>query len=348
VTVEYAGTVGIVQVAARAGVSQATVSRALRDHPGVSPATRARVRQAAAELGYAPSAYAAALARGRSNAIGVVAPWISRWFFATVLEGVHEVVADRGYEMLLYPLGPADGTAAARLDALGLHKRVDGVLGVALPHELRAGSLRRVPIVTVGTATPGMPVVQVDDTEVGYLATRHLLELGHRRIAFLGLDPDDVYGFKVAADRYAGYCAALRQATLVPDPALVETTGFEVESGEAALEELLGRAGWDPSRLPTAVVAVSDEVAMGVIYAARHRGIRVPADLSVIGVDNHDMARLFDLTTVAQPVAEQGRIAAEMLFELIRTGLPPDPAVVRMAPGLIERNSTAPPRAPRD
>lgn len=346
-TVDHAGPVGIVQVAARAGVSQATVSRALRGHPGVSPATRARVRAAAAELGYAPSAFAAALARGRSNAIGVVSPWISRWFFATVLEGIHEVVAEHGYDMLLYPLGPADGSEALRLDALGLHKRVEGVVGLALPHELRAGALRRVPIVTVGTSTPGIPGVQVDDTEVGYLATRHLLELGHRRIAFLGLDPDDVYGFKVAADRYAGHCEALRQATLVPDPALVETTGFEIEGGEAALEELLARAGWDPASLPTAVVAVSDEVAIGVIYAARHRGIRVPADLSVVGVDNHDMARLFDLTTVAQPVSEQGRIATEMLMDMIRTGRQPEQGLVRLAPGLIERNSTAPPRPGR-
>lgn len=336
--------VGIVQVAARAGVSQATVSRALRGHPGVSPTTRARVRAAASELGYAPSAYAAALARGSSNAIGVVSPWISRWFFATVLEGVHQVVAEHGYDMLLYPLGPADGSESARMDALGLHKRVDGVLGLALPNELRARMLSRVPIVTVGTSTPGIPGVQVDDAEVGYLATRHLLELGHRRIAFLGLDPDDVYGFKVAADRYQGYRKALHEATLSPDPSLVETTGFEVEAGEAALEELLARAEWDPLRLPTAVVAVSDEVAVGVIYAARHRGIRVPADLSVVGVDNHDMARLFDLTTVEQPVVEQGRIATEMLVELIRTGRPPDPLLVQLTPGLIERNSTAPPR----
>jgi DNA-binding LacI/PurR family transcriptional regulator len=346
-TVEEVGPVGIVQVAARAGVSPATVSRALRGHPGVSTSTRARVQAAATELGYVPSASAAALARGRTNAIGVVAPWISRWFFTTVIEGVHEVVADHGHDMLLYPLGPADGTESARMDALGLHKRVDGVLGLALPHELRAGVLSRVPIVTIGTSTPGIPGVQVDDTEVGYLATRHLLELGHRRIAFLGLDPDDVYGFKVAADRYVGHCKALVEATLQPDPDLVETTGFEVEAGEAALEELLARADWDPGRLPTAVVAVSDEVAIGVIYAARHRGIRVPQELSVIGVDNHDMARLFDLTTIAQPVAEQGRIAAEMLFELIRSRHRPDPGVVRLAPGLIERNTTAPPRAHR-
>lgn len=338
--------IGIVDVAARAGVSQATVSRALRDHPSVTEATRAKVRKAATELGYAPSAFAAALARGRSNTIGVVAPWATRWFFATVIEGVNEVVAEHHYDLMLYPIGPDVGTEPKHFDAMGLDKRVDGVIGLALPLELRlAGTLRRLPIVTVGTSTPGIPGVQVDDTEVGYLATRHLIELGHRRIAFVGLDPDDVYGFRVADDRYEGHCRALREATLLPDPDLLVTTGFLAEAGEAAVEELLFRADWEPHRMPTAVVAVSDELAIGFSYAARKRGIRVPQDLSVVGVDDHDMARFFDLTTVSQPVIEQGRIAARMLWGLMQTGLMPDPEVLRLPPGLVVRESTAPPRA---
>ncbi|OJV30424.1 MAG: hypothetical protein BGO26_08470 [Actinobacteria bacterium 69-20] len=336
----------MVDVAKLAGVSQATVSRALRDHPGVTAPTRERVRRAAAELGYAPSALAAALARGRSNTIGVVAPWTSRWFFATVIEGVRDVVSDHGYDLMLYPIGPDGGTETTHFEALALDKRVDGVIGLALPHELRvAGTLRRLPIVTVGTSTPGIPGVQVDDTEVGYIATKHLLELGHRRIAFLGLDPDDRYGFRVADDRYTGHCAALREATLRPDPSLVVTTGFLAEAGEAALEELMIRADWRTADLPTAVVAVSDELAIGVIHAARQWGVRVPQDLSVIGVDNHDMAQFFDLTTVSQPVIEQGRLAAEILWELMHSGRMPDPEVTRLAPGLIVRDSTAGPRA---
>lgn len=337
--------VGIIDVAKLAGVSPATVSRALRDHPAVTPATRARVQAAATQLGYAPSAFAAALARGHSNTVGVVAAWISRWFFATVIEGVHEVVAEHGYDLMLYPLGPGESPEAQHFDAMALDKRVDGVIGLALPNELRvAGTLRRVPIVTVGTSTPGIPGVQVDDTEVGYIATKHLLELGHQRIAFLGLDPEDLYGFRVADDRYAGHCRALREATVVPDPNLVVITGFLAEAGEAALHELLIRADWRIDDLPTAMVCVSDELAIGVIYAARQWGIRIPQDLSVIGVDNHDMARFFDLTTVSQPVIEQGRLAAHMLWEIMQTGRTPHPEVTRLAPGLIVRNSTAPPR----
>lgn len=333
-------------MAARALVSQATVSRALRDDPAVTEATRARVRQAASDLGYVPSAFAAALARGSSHTIGVVSPWMSRWFFATVIEGIHEVVAEHRYDLMLYPIGATEATDASHFDSLGLDKRVDGIIGLALPEHLRAtGTARRVPIVTVGTSTPGIPGVQVDDVEVGYLATRHLIELGHRQIAFVGLDPDDIYGFNVARDRYAGYNQAIREAGLASDSGAVVTAGFEAEGGEAALEELLLRAESEPARLPTAVVAVSDELAIGLISAARQWGIRVPHDLSVVGVDNHDMARFFGLTTVAQPVIEQGRIAAAMLWDLMTTGRMPDPAIVHMPPGLIVRESTAPPRS---
>ncbi len=312
----------------------------------MTEATRQRVEVAAAELGYAPSAHAAALARGRSNAIGVVTPWISRWFFATVTEGVHEVVSEAGYDMLLYPIRPTANPQAAQLDALALHKRVDGVVGLALPAEMRmARTVSNIPTVTVGTFTDGIPGVGVDDRAVGYLATRHLLELGHQRIAFLGLDPDDLYGLRVADDRYQGYLRALREATVEPDPRLTITTGFEVEGGESALSELLARAEWQTSRLPTAIVAVSDEVAMGVIYAGEQFGIRVPEDISVVGVDDHDMARLLGLTTVAQPVIEQGRIAATMLLGLMRQDGRPAPESARLAPGLVVRRTTAPPRA---
>lgn len=336
---------GIVDVATRAGVSAATVSRALRDDPAVTEATRAKVRKAAEELGYTPSAVAAALARGSSNTVGVVSPWMSRWFFATVIEGINEVIAGHGYDLMLYPIGTSDGADIKHFDALGLDKRVDGVIGLALPAKLRfAGTLRRIPIVTVGTSSDGIAGVQVDDAEVGYLATRHLLELGHRRIAFVGRDPNDVYGFNVADDRYRGYLRALAESTVVPDPALSVTAGFEAEGGEAGFEELLSRAGSDPAALPTAVVAVSDELAMGLIFAARQWGVRIPQDLSVIGVDDHDMARYFGLTTVAQPVIEQGRLAAAILWDLMAGGPMPEPAVLRLSPGLIVRTSTAPPR----
>src|SRR5699024_6126524 len=131
-----------------------------------------------------------------------------------------------------------------------------------------------------------------------------------------------------------------------PEPDLVVTTGFEIEGGETGLTELLGRVEWEVGRLPTAIVAVSDEVAMGVIYAAKQFGIRVPEDLSVVGVDDQDVAGLFDLTTVSQPVIEQGRIAGRVLMELVEHGTRPDPEVLRLPPGLVVRNTTTPPHGP--
>ena len=339
--------IGIVEVAARAGVSPATVSRALRGLPGVSAATRANVEQAAAALGYVASPSAAALTTGRTSAIGVMAPWISRWFFTAVIEGAQEVVAEQGYHTLLYPLGANAAPApTSMVDARALHKRVDGLLGLNVPRMIQPASLHnlRVPLVTVGSCIPGVSGVLVDDTEVGYQATRHLLELGHRRIAFLGRDPDDRYGFTVADDRAQGYAKALTQFGVAVDPELIGTTGFAVEAGTAAMDQLWSRVGADPARRPTAVFAVSDEVAMGVLHSARNHGLRVPEQLSVIGVDNHDLAYLFELTTIGQPVREQGRIAARMLLEDMQVDQPTAPRVVTLQPGLVRRATTAPVR----
>lgn len=340
------GPIGIVEVAARAGVSPATVSRALRGIPGVSVSTREKVEKAATDLGYVASPQASALARGRTSAIGVLAPWISRWFFTAVIEGAQDVVTAHGYDMLLYPLGANAGPDAQPVNTAGLAKRVDGVLALNVPVTMHPSALTslNVPVVTVGSGIPGIVGVQVDDATVGRMATKHLLDLGHRRIAFIGLDPDEMYGFTVAQDRYRGFRQAMLEAGVEPDPDLTEITGFAVEAGEAAMESLLAKAGWDPAGLPTAVVAVSDEVAMGMLYGARHRGVRIPQDMSIIGIDDHDLAHLFDLTTVAQPVRTQGAIAAELLLGLVGGAPLPDPLIHQIDAGIILRNTTAPPR----
>lgn len=347
VPVNHTPMVGISEVAALADVSMATVSRAIRGLPSVASATQARVQRAAAELGYVSSPIAAALAGGKTKTIGVIAPWVSRWFFGTVVDGAREVVATHGYDLLLYPVD-VDPKRARFTSIPGLSRRVDGLLRINVPQGLHALSEYdvRMPQVTIGSSLEGVSGVQLDDVRVGYMATKHLLDLGHRRIAFVGLDPDCIYGFQVAADRHRGYRKALREVQQIPEPQLVKTTGFSVQAGEAALEELLIDAEWQISRLPTAVMAVSDEVAMGLMYAARHRGISIPQQLSVIGVDDHDLAHLFDLTTIAQPVLDQGRTAASMLLKLIcapsKSVVAPDQVTIQA--GLVRRNTTAPPR----
>ena len=338
--------VGIAEVAALAGVSPATVSRALRGLSGVSADKRRAVRAAAAELGYVASASATALALGRTSAVGVLAPWISRWFFTAVIEGAQDLLSDRGYDVLLYPLGANAGPDAPAVRTRTLAKKVDGVLALNVPGGVGPNALASLPmpVVTVGSEVAGVSGVSIDDEAVGYLAARHLIELGHQRIAFLGLDPDTEYGFMVADDRHRGYLRAMREAGLAAGPHLTSLTGFSVQAGEAALEHQLMLAEWDSNALPTGMIAVSDEVAMGIVYAARQRGIRVPEDLSVIGVDDHDLAYLFELTTIGQPVREQGRIAADLLLtHMLDPGHPV--TTIRVPAGLIERRTTAAPRA---
>jgi DNA-binding LacI/PurR family transcriptional regulator len=156
----------------------------------------------------------------------------------------------------------------------------------------------------------------------------------------VGGDPADQFGFPVAPDRQLGYERALRSCAIPSDPCLSVPATFTVDGGMDAASELVAR----PER-PTAVVAWSDEIAMGVLYAVRGAGLRVPQDVSVVGVDDHDLARLFDLTTVAQPVREQGRVAARLLVEkLLGAGaIEPDVATVTVPIRLVVRGTTGPP-----
>jgi DNA-binding LacI/PurR family transcriptional regulator len=333
----------ITDVAAKAGVSVATVSRALRDLPGVAATTREAVRSAAAELGYVPSPSAAGLPTGRTHTVGVVVPWLGRWFFTSLLDGAQQVLVKHGYDVLLYDVGGTDEAHRRILDTKLLSKRVDALLVLSLPltsHEVVAlGKMHR-PVVVVGPSVPGLSCVRIDDVEAGYIATRHLLQLGHRRIAFVGGDPADQFGFPVAPDRQLGYERALRTCGIPPDPCLSVPATFTVDGGMDAASELVAR----PER-PTAVVAWSDEIAMGVLYAVRSAGLRVPQDVSVIGVDDHDLSRLFDLTTVAQPVREQGRLAARLLVErLLEAGaIEPEVATVTVPIRVVVRGTTGPP-----
>lgn len=336
-----AAPVGIMEVAALSGFSPATVSRALRGLPGVSAKTREAVERAASSLGYSPSPWATALTTGRTNTIAVIAPWVSRWFFSAVIEGAQEVLAEHGYDLMLYPLG-----VQGEVDAQTLSKRVDGVLALNVPLAQRSvGNLGGfgVPIVTLGSAIEGISSVLVDNVVVGQRATQHLVDLGHRRIAMFGDETGESRGFPVAVDRHRGWDMTLRAAGIEPDPALVYSSGFSINGGEAAMHRCLAQFT-GPDR-PSAVFAVSDEVAIGALHAARMHGLRIPQDLSVIGVDGHDFAYLFDLSTISQPVRDQGRIAARLLLEQVSD---PEhtPTAVTVGCELIRRGSTGPLRHP--
>jgi LacI family repressor for deo operon, udp, cdd, tsx, nupC, and nupG len=332
-------------VARLAGVSTATVSRALRGLPTVSHSTRDRVLAAAAQLGYAASPSASRLAGGKTGAVAVVVPRITRWFFATVVEAAEQALHEAGYDLLLHNLGGSETERQRLLHTAALHKRVDALMLVATPlqgADFEAVTSLALPGVTVssGTGVPGWPSIRIDDVAAASAATTHLVQCGHRRIAHVSGDPADELAFTTHIDRRRGYREALRAAGITPDPSLDVEEEFTVAGGERAVAELLRRGN-----LPTAIFAACDEIAMGAMAALRQAGLKVPADISVIGIDDHDLAGVVGLTTVAQPAAEQGRRAANILLGPLTGGDHPGEETVILPTQLIVRESTAPPRA---
>ena len=329
----------IEDVAASAGVSVATVSRALRGLPNVANRTRERIERIASELDYRADPAASRLAAGRSRAIAVAVPMLDGWYYSHVVAGVEAVFAEAGYDTIVVGVG-AFGEGRRVLEAAGpIYRRVDGLICVDVlltGDELLRLQRERMAIVYVGPEAEGIPSLGIDDVEVGRLATSYLLGLGHRRIAMLHGQPNDAMGF-VPHRRQIGHELALAEAGLNPDPSLYVPGYFDISGGYEALGTLLAMA--DP---PTAVFAFSDEMAFGVLWAARDRGIRVPDDLSVVGVDDHDASPVVGLTTVHQDVAEHGAHAARAVIEILTGG---DVALKRQnAPiRLVERLTTAPP-----
>ena len=334
----------IKDVAREVGVSTATVSRALRGLPRVSDETRSRVMAAAAELDYVASPTAAGLASGQTRAVGVIVPFVTRWFFATVISGAERVLREAGYDLLLYNLA---GSRAARDRVFRGHllrKRVDAVLVLSLAptaEEIAGlGKLHR-PVAVVGATVPGWGSVRIDDQATARIAMHHLLDLGHRRIAYIGGSLEDVLDFAAPLDRLTGYRQAMGEAGLPVHPEWETVSDFTVRGGLAAMRLLL-----ESEERPTAVFAASDEMAIGAVHAVREAGLRVPEDISVISIDDHEMAEFFGLTTVAQPVLDQGQLAADLLLESLAASRanadPPAPRLVTVNTRLVLRRTTAP------
>ncbi len=330
----------IKDVAREVGMSTATVSRALRGMPRVSEETREKVMLAAARLDYVASPQAASLASGRTRAVGVIVPHVTRWFFSSVVHGAESRLRAEGYDLLLYNLA---GDPEARHRVFRTHllqKRVDAVLILALtPNEEERASLTRLdrPVAVVGSRVPGWSSVRIDDVGAARTAVRHLLSLGHRRIAYLGGSLDDPLDFAAPLDRLTGFREEMAQAGLAVRPDWELVADFTARGAWAVTQELLGREG----ERPTALFAASDEMAIGAVRALRRAGLRVPQDISVIGIDDHEMAEFFELTTVAQPVHEQGRLAAGLLLEAIEGGR--HASALTVPTRLVVRGTTAPP-----
>ena len=333
--------VSIGDVAAAAGVSTATVSRAMRGLPRVSPKTRQKILAVAADLGYVASPSASGLATGRTRMVGVLAPHVNRWFFAAAIEGVNRELHERGYSLSLFNLGGRSGDRDRPFTRAMVHKQIDAllVLCTALSGE-EIENLHRVniPLVIVGGPVPGCPSVGIDDSAVAGQATGHLISLGHTEIALLHGDDDSDLNFAVPRLRIQGFVDSMARAGLQVHKEWSRCGDFTVRSGQRALASL-----WDePGPKPTAIFCASDEMAFGVIFEARRLGIRMPAELSVIGIDNHEFSDAVGLTTVGQNPFAQAELGTKMLLDELAGHLGTLKSVV--APHeLIVRESTAPP-----
>jgi LacI family repressor for deo operon, udp, cdd, tsx, nupC, and nupG len=311
--------VGINEVAQRAGVSTATVSRALSGNGHVAEETRARVLAAALELEYVVSSNASSLATGRTKNVGVVIPFLNRWFYGAVIEGAESALLGHGYDLTLYNLSGGGEERTSVFEHFLLRKRVDAVITLAL--ELTPNEVSRLhdlgkPMVGIGGSIEGVRTLSIDDIGVAKLATEHLLSLGHRVIAHIGGNRDSEMDFHVPSKRRVGYEAALRELEVEPDPELFQAADFTIPGGYAAAKQLLG----NPRKRPTAIFAASDEMAIGAILAARDLGLSVPEDISVIGVDDHELSDFFGLSTIAQFPALQGRIAVDLVMDQLNPG----------------------------
>ena len=334
------GRATIEDVASLAGVSVATVSRALRNLPNVADSTRARVEKAALELDYRADPAASRLATGRSRSVAVVVQLLTGWYSSHVVAGVEAVCAEAGYDTIVVGVGPGSHNRDVFSAADAIHRRVDGIIFVDVrvsSEELAALAEQSLALVSVGHELPEIPSVGIDDIEVGRIAARHLIGLGHRRIGLIN-GPDEL-PFVVPHQRQDGFEQALREAGIEPDPRLYVAGNFTVQDGADALQTLM-----DLDDPPTAIFALADEMAFGVMLAANERGIRIPDDVSLMGVDDHDFAPVVGLTTVHQDVAEHGARAAR----LVVTQLAHSPETIDTEPApirLVARRTTAPPRA---
>ncbi len=348
----------IEDVARATGVSTATVSRALRGLSSVAEPTRMRVQESAVRLGYVPSSVAASLATGRTKAIGLVTPHVAKWFFSTAIETVEAILRTHGYDVLLIIMppgqratpGPMAGVPPWRpqLETELLRKRVDATIILSLPMVADEVALLHdlgQELVGIGPSVPGLPIMGIDDVEVGVTATQHLLDLGHTRLRFVGHNAEEV-DWTPPQERYRGFTTALRRAGLT-EAAPPLGSDLTVAEGRRAARAVLA-----DNDLPTGLVCCSDEVAMGVLYELRRAGVAVPAQISVIGVDDHPHAELHDLTTVAQCVDEQAEAAVRWLLAGLGTpGIPPRPLAAVPADGVLEyfpthlivRNTTSTP-----
>ncbi|EPP1033467.1 DNA-binding transcriptional regulator CytR [Cronobacter turicensis] len=298
-------------VAVRARVSTATVSRALMNPEKVSQATRNRVEQAAIDVGYLPGSLNRNLKRNESRTILVIVPDICDPFFSEIIRGIEVTAADQGYLVLIGDCAHQNQQEKTFIDLI-ITKQIDGMLllGSRLPFDASKEEQRNLPpMVMANEFAPELelPTVHIDNLTAAFNAVNYLHELGHQRIACIA-GPEEM---PLCHYRLQGYVQALRRSGMTVDPHYIARGDFTFEAGAQALEQLLSLP-----QPPTSIFCHSDVMALGALSMAKRRGFRVPDDLSIIGFDNIALAEFCDppLTTVAQPRFDIGREAMLLLL----------------------------------
>mgnify|MGYP005839761069 CR=1 FL=1 len=300
----------ILEVARAAGVSKSTVSRVLNGVP-VSEEARRRVEAAIKALNFNPNAQARGLSLRRNHLVGVVVPEIARIFYGEVLEGIESALAETGFDMIVCSTRNRRGRELS-LTKLLWSKRVDGLILVT-PREFSPKRLRalkgEIPIVLVDGVSDSFSSISVDNFAGGFIATEHLLKLGHRRIGLI-LGP----ATKESQERLRGYRKALEAYGCPFVPELIRTGDYLFASGLRAMEELLALA-----ERPTAVFATSDLMAIGALKAAGAHGVKVPEEMALVGFDDIEAAQWTSptLTTVRQPLRQLGEIGGRTIVKAI-------------------------------
>jgi LacI family transcriptional regulator len=306
----------IQDIARMAGVSKATVSRVINQKKNVDPKTRERVMRIINEKGFVPSITASGLAGGRSRLIGVLAPPLTWPFVPEIMRGVAEVMERTSYEIVLYSINPTRGHSDVldRILAMRLISGMVAILPGQLAHHLTDLRDHGLPLVVIDDQGPliDLPWVGIDNREAAYRATRHLLELGHRRIAHL----QGPLEHRCTSERYEGYSQALQEADIPLDPKLVMVGGFVIEGGIACADTLFSLS---PQEQPSAIFAGNDLMAYGIMDVAEKRGIRIPEDLAIMGFDDMPLSAYLKpgLTTISQPFNAIGETAVELLLSFV-------------------------------
>ncbi|MGB3180330.1 MAG: LacI family DNA-binding transcriptional regulator [Cyclobacteriaceae bacterium] len=333
------GQITIKDIARELKISPSTVSRALKNHPDISPETKKAVTALASKLDYQPNAIALSLRKSKTNIIGVVIPQIVHYFFSTIISGIEDVAYGAGYNVMICQSNESYSREVTNIHAL-MSSRVDGLLASisseTTDHEhFQSINKRGIPLVFFDRVSQVIPAscVVVDDHDGAFRAVEHLYEQGCRKIAHL-TGPSNL---DITQSRKQGYLDALESKGLTVEESLIAEAGLTIEDGVRATRELLAGAN-----RPDAILAFSDPVAIGTMQVARENGVSVPNELAIVGFSNEPITSIIhpSISTVAQPGYEMGKLAAQLFLDQIKAGEDYVPETKTLKTNLIIRESS--------